>query len=524
VGVVPVAQILERLKREIAERERKERALSESEQRFRNMADTVPMKIIVSDTEGRATFVNKTWLTFTGRSMEEGLGDGWTSVIHPDDCDECLNTLRDSYKSRSQYQLEYRLRRSDGQYRSVLCIGRPRYEPDGTLAGYIQSLLDVTDLKQALANQKLESLGVLAGGIAHDFNNLLGAIRAQAELASWELDAGSSCREELKAIGEVAVRGSDIVRQLMIHAGKETEAPDPVDLSEIVERMLALLKVSVSKHATLKIDLEKQLPKVRANAAKMSQLMMNLVMNASEAIGDQVGTIQVTTQRVSLGPDSPGTDGLAQGEYVQLKVADTGRGMSPETVARVFEPFFSTKSAGRGLGMAVVYGIVRSLGGTIQLASELGHGTTFLILLPCAEATSGARTSPISDNREPARLAQVATILLVEDEYLLRHAASRLLHNRGFSVIEAPDGSAALDAIRGTGNPIDVLVLDVTLPGTPGCEVLKEARRLRPGMRVVVTSAYPKEMAVESLQTPIERFVRKPYRLNELVDLIQAKR
>jgi CheY-like chemotaxis protein len=207
---------------------------------------------------------------------------------------------------------------------------------------------------------------------------------------------------------------------------------------------------------------------------------------------------------------------------VQLEVSDTGDGMSPETRARVFDPFFTTKSAGRGLGLSVVQGIVGALGGAIHLASELGRGTTFLVLLPSAGAASGARKrGSISD--QPDGPSQAATVLLVEDEDPLRQAASKMLQRRGFSVIEARDGSAALDAIRALDNPIDVLLLDVTLPGIPGRVVLEEARRLKPQMRIVVTSAYSEEMAARSLQTTIEHFIRKPYGLNDLVGLIQPK-
>jgi len=212
---------------------------------------------------------------------------------------------------------------------------------------------------------------------------------------------------------------------------------------------------------------------------------------------------------------------LVQGEYIQLEVSDTGSGMSPETQARVLDPFFSTKSPGRGLGLAVVHRIVNSLGGALKLSSEPGHGTTFQILLPCAGATSGSIRRPVSTIAPPTRMSQTATVLIVEDEDLLRQAVSKMLRKHGFSVVEARDGSAALDAIRGQNNPIHVLFLDTTLPGASSTEVLQEARRMRPEMKVVVTSAYPKEMAGAVLQGTIEHFIRKPYRLDDLMQLIR---
>jgi two-component system, cell cycle sensor histidine kinase and response regulator CckA len=420
---------------------------------------------------------------------------------------------------------EFQISRPNGDLRTVRLISELMLDEDGTPIRLFGTIQDITDAKRAqevaFARQNLESVGALASGIAHDFNNLLAGVLAQAELALEERATGIYPEEELKSIRQLAIRGSEIVRELMIYAGQDREIPGLVNVSELVQEMLALLKVSISKHAMLKIDLEKQLPTVGANAAQISQILMNLVANASEAIGDRDGTIQVTTRRVTIGPDSPRLDHRAEGEYVQLEVSDTGIGMSPETRVRVFDPFFSTKSAGRGLGLAVVHGIVRDLGGTIHLASELGRGTSFLILLPSAEATSAAIRRPILDIGQPDRPFQSATILIVEDEDPLRQAASKILQKDGFSVIEAADGSTALDAIRALGNPIDVLFLDVTLPGIPGRVVLEEASRLRPQMRVVVTSAYSEEMAAASLQTTIKRFIRKPYRLNDLVGFFQ---
>ncbi|HEY6342686.1 MAG TPA: ATP-binding protein [Bryobacteraceae bacterium] len=375
---------------------------------------------------------------------------------------------------------------------------------------------------ESFARQKLETVGTLANGIAHDFNNILGAVLSQAEVAMAGLSSGLDPDEELKSICQAAERGSEIVRQLMVYAGKDGEVREQVDVSRIVEGMLDLLRVSASKHAMLKIDLGADLPAVRANTAQISQVVMNLVTNASEAMGDREGEIRLSTRRVIAGY-SAGTNSLSEGENVLLEVSDTGSGMSPEMQARVFDPFFTTKSAGRGLGLAVVQGIVRSVGGTIHLVSELGKGTTAQILLPCTEGASEAIPEPMTHMRQPALFSQAGTILVVEDENALRQAVSKMLTRHGFSVMEARDGSVALDAIRGQHNPIDVLFLDMTVPGASGREVLDEARRLRPEMKVIVTSAYPKEMAAASLQTTIEPFIRKPYRLDDVVELIRRK-
>jgi two-component system, cell cycle sensor histidine kinase and response regulator CckA len=312
--------------------------------------------------------------------------------------------------------------------------------------------------------RKLESIGALASGIAHDFNNLLGAVLAKAELALLELRHGANPEGELNAICEVAMRGSGIVRELMIYAGEESEILEPVDLSEIVKEMLELLKISISKHARIETDLHHQLPAVQATVPRISQLLMNLASNASEAIGDRDGVIRVTTRSVMMTPGFELSERLAAGEYVKLEVSDTGVGMSPDIQARVFDPFFSTKSPGRGLGLALVQGIVRRLGGAIHLTSQPNRGTSVQVFLPCAATTSVTIPGHISQICRPAQTLH-ATVLIVEDEAGLRQAVSKLLSKHGCSVIEAPDGTAALDAIRGHKTPIDVLLLDITLPG-----------------------------------------------------------
>jgi nitrogen-specific signal transduction histidine kinase len=385
---------------------------------------------------------------------------------------------------------------------------------------------DITDSRRAqeemVARQKLESVGTLANGIAHDFNNILGAVMAQAELALAEVAAGAQPEEELQAIRDISIRGSEIVRELMTYTGKESQVLGPVNLSHAVEGMIKLLEVSISKHAKLQANPGKDLPAVWAGGGQLQRIIMNLVTNASEALGGKDGSIRLTTERVTVGPDRSwaNQDGLAIGEYVQLEVSDTGAGMSSETQARVFDPFFTTKAAGRGLGLAVTQGIVRSLQGAIQLRSEPGKGTIFQVLLPCAGTAPAATNGVISRVEAEASPPQARTVLVVEDEDLLRRAVAKMLSSRGFAVIEAGEGSEALEAIQTRHSQIDVLFLDITIPGTPSRDVFETARRLKPDMRVIVTSAYDSGFAAASLHGSFEYFLRKPYRITDLVDLI----
>jgi PAS domain S-box-containing protein len=404
----------------------------------------------------------------------------------------------------------------------------PTRGSDGKVDGWVAVVTDITDLKrmwkESFFRQNLESVGTLASGIAHDFNNLLGGVLAQAEAALGELAAGSRPEEELKAIRDVAMRGSEIVRQLMIYAGKESAVVGPVDLSKTVAEMLSLLKVSVTKHAVIKADLDQGLPAIRASAAQVRQIVMNLITNASDAIGDREGVIRVITRRTTLKEElsTIASESLPGGDYIELEVSDTGCGMSPQTQAKVFDPFFTTKSAGRGLGLAVVHGSVQSLGGAIRLTSEPDKGTTFQVLLPCAETTVDASGEAISSN-EFAVPSHVGTLLIVEDEDPLRKALVKMLRNTGFAVFEAADGTSAIDILRANGGRIDAILLDMTIPGASIREVVAEAANLRPDIRVILTSAYSEEAFAGAMSQPqIRGFVRKPFPLAGLLRTLRS--
>jgi CheY-like chemotaxis protein/two-component sensor histidine kinase len=316
------------------------------------------------------------------------------------------------------------------------------------------------------------------------------------------------------------VRGSEIVRELMVYAGKETGVVELVDVSQIVEEMLELLRLSVSKHAVVEANLGKNLFPVRANAAQLRQIVMNLVTNASEAIGDRDGVIRVSTSRVTVGRDSGAiSDHSVDGDYLQLEVSDTGRGMSLETQAKVFDPFFTTKSGGHGLGLAVVQGIVRGLGGSIHLVSAPRKGTTFQILLPFAETADHPASRDTSSGIEkPVHSSQPKTVLLVEDEFPLRQAVGEMLHRRGFQVFEAGDGFSAIRLLRANAGKIDLILLDLTIPGASSREVVAEAAQVRPDIRVILTSAYSQETTKGTVSGPqVRSFIRKPFRLGDLV-------
>jgi CheY-like chemotaxis protein len=288
--------------------------------------------------------------------------------------------------------------------------------------------------------------------------------------------------------------------------------------------MLELLRVSISKLAVMRIDMAAGLPPVRANASQIRQVVMNLITNASEALGTNGGDIEVSTRLVNISADSPEKGDLADGQYVRLKVSDTGCGMTEEIQDKIFDPFFTTKFTGRGLGLAAVQGIIRTHHGSIRLSSAPGSGTRFEVFLPCTqEATRSVASMPAPVSAiGPARLG--GTVLVVDDEEMLRIAVAKMLRKERYSVIEAGDGDMALDVFRMKSAEIDVIVLDMTLPGISGRKLFEELRGIRPDIRIIVTTAYTKEMAVNAVGIhETWEFIRKPFHNAELLSLIRRE-
>jgi signal transduction histidine kinase/CheY-like chemotaxis protein/streptogramin lyase len=450
--------------------------------------------------------------------------EGFIQSVVPQDRERLERWVRETLGSKNGHPIEFQITRPNADLRTLSCTSEVSIDEEGLPARLFGACQDITDSRRAqqedFARKKWESVGLLAGGIAHDFNNLLGGVLAQAELGLADSDVYPE--RELTAIRNVAIRGSEIVRQLMIYAGREGEALEPVDVSQTVAEMLELVKVTVSKHAKLVTDLGDGLPAVWASAGQIRQIVMNLVTNASEAIGQRDGVIRVATGRVTQSPAEIISKDLDEGDYLQLEVSDTGCGMSQEMQNRAFDPFFTTKGAGHGLGLAVVHGTVRRLRGAIQIASEPGQGTKFQILLPCTTIAADAAPGVLPDRAQPNPTPQGPAVFVVEDEDPLRQAVVKMLRKAGFSVIEAADGSTAIDVLLRNSSKIDVMVLDVTIPGASSQEVAAEVARSRPHTRVILTSAYSEQMLAHYMrQLPLHDFIRKPYRIVDLVQTIR---
>ncbi|MEZ4311632.1 MAG: response regulator [Polyangiaceae bacterium] len=369
-------------------------------------------------------------------------------------------------------------------------------------------------------SQRFGSLGLLAGGVAHDFNNLLTAILGSASVALLKLPDDGPARRSIETLVTAAQRASELTQKLLAYSGRGKIEIRPLDLSEQVRELLLVLHAAIPKQIELRLRLAPELPAVQADAAQIQQVIINLVINAAEAIGDSQGTIVVTTGQ-KLVDDTfiasmPEGDPLEKGLYASLEVHDDGCGMAPDTIARAFDPSFSTKATGRGLGLAAVQGIVRDHHGALRIYSTRGRGTSFKILFPAtAVQPERAPSTPA-----PARPSG-GTVLVVDDESLLRRAATQIIEHFGYDALEAEDGRAAVSLFRQRAADIDVVLLDMTMPGLTGEETFKELRQIKPDARVVLSSGFNEVEATRKFGNhDLAGFLQKPYTAEQLAQTL----
>jgi CheY-like chemotaxis protein len=371
--------------------------------------------------------------------------------------------------------------------------------------------------------QKLESLGVLAGGIAHDFNNLLMSVMGNADLALLELAPSSAARESVEEIKRTAARAADLCRQMLAYSGRGKTIVEAVDLSEVVEEMSHMLDVSISKRAVLNKNLARPLPAVCADVTQLRQVVMNLITNASEALGEADGAICVSTgasecARSQLA-DAYVADEFADGLHVFIEVTDTGCGMDGETQARIFDPFYTTKFTGRGLGLAAVLGIIRGHKGAIRVESTPGKGTSIRVLLP-------ATRQPVADvlpgPSVPDRASLSGTVLLADDEETVRAVSSRMLRRMGLEVMTASDGQEAVELFARHRKRIDGVLLDLTMPQMDGVQAFEQLRRIDPEVRVLLASGYSEQDVAQRFPIDALRgIVHKPFDFETLRSQLQ---
>ncbi len=518
--------------RDITEQKRVEEALRRSEEKFSRAFHASPDgMVIVRLSDGSIKDVNESFLRAIGRSREEVIGGTAREIgLWADSQTEArFGCVLENSEGVTGFEANFRT--ADGGAFPALISGR-KTEIDGEPCLLIVAR-DISHLRKAeeerkrleeriQQTQKLESLGILAGGIAHDFNNLLTGILGNASLALLEVSPHSSLRESLQMIEIAAKRAAELTNQMLAYSGGGRFHIEKIDLTELVREMAYLLDASISKRAIMNFDLNDRLPLIEADATQLRQIVMNLITNASDALGERRGLIAIRTDEQYCSAEYlAGTylrEELEPGRYVYLEVSDTGKGLDEATREKMFDPFFTTKATGRGLGLAAVLGIVRGHRGAIEVTSRPGQGTTFKILFPaCADAVRGSSAGP----KRPAARVCTGTILVVDDEETVRTLAGRCLERSGFSILTAASGDEATAIFSERSNDIDAIVLDMTMPGMGGEDVYRELRRIRPDVRVLFSSGYSEELVPgHLLESGRTSFIQKPYRADDLVERI----
>ena len=534
--------------RDLSKRRAVELALRDSEQRYRQVVEDQTEVVCRFLADGTFTFVNDVYCRTFGRTTEELLGKTWQPMVEAADLPLVQAKLAEMSPDNPVVRIENRVHDGQGRVRWMEFVNRGFYADDGTLREVQAVGRDVTDRRaaeearreleislrekeqqsryerQIMQSQKLESLGVLAGGIAHDFNNLLTAMLGYASLIRMRLPSGDPIAEDLQKVEMSAMRAADLCQQMLAYAGRGQFVVAPVDVNSLTEEMAHLLATVISRRAVLKFNLATALPPVKADATQLRQVFMNLITNASDAIGERSGVITVTTGLIDADErylrDILAPEGMQAGRFVYIEVSDNGSGMTDEVRQRIFDPFFTTKFTGRGLGLAAVQGIVRAHRGAIKVYTQLGKGTTFKVLLPAMATEDHSLRSAVPT---VALTGHNRRILVVDDEEDLRVFMRKALEGVGFEVELAVDGRAGLAAFRAAAGDFELVLLDLTMPHMSGAETFRALRSERPDVRVVLTSGFAEEEATGGFAGKgLAGFLRKPFRVQDLLAMVYA--
>jgi len=494
--------------------------------RFKVAIDQVPECIVIVDLDGNTTYVNPAFERVTGFSSEEAIGQDAIALNHSQASNGDVVLLQSALEEGSPWRGRLKNRRKDGT--SFVSEGSitPVFDENGSVVHYVSVQRDVTrevqleeQYREAL---KMEAVGRLAAGIAHDFNNLLTAINGYASLLASGMSLEDPDREMPLSILGAGQRAADLVSQLLSFARKEIIELRVLNLNDLVMGVADILRRTVGEHIELRLDLRSDLWQVKAAPTQIDRIIVNLAVNARDAMPGG-GVLSIGTANVVLSGDDPALDlDTSPGEYVMLSVSDTGVGMSQEVQAHLFEPFFTTKEMGRGtgLGLATVYGIVKQNGGCVYVSSREGEGATFRIYLP--------RSQGIVRQADPAKAEVVSvrggeTILLVEDDDAVRELAGAILEDHGYQVLAARDANAALTIVSAHSETIDLLVTDVVMPGMSGPALAKQLTRRFPQLKVLLISGYPdgeiQQYTVDNLHIDL---LPKPFHVDSLIGKVRS--
>jgi len=495
------------------------------ENNFKELAEASPDGIVVADPESRIVYANTRAAEITGYSVDELVGlVGFESITRPQDR-AGYRKIMEQRMGGEAHQATYEriVVRKDGtevntEFTTTTTLWRGAPAPMATIRDITERkrLEEETAELEALLrrSQKMEAIGQLAGGVAHNFNNVLCVITGNAELVLDDLPAESPLRESMEDISEAANQAARLTRQLLTFTRKHPIEPKTINLSQLMQRMHSMLTQLIGEDVILRTETTERPGWIRVDPGQVEQVLLNLVVNARDAMpngGDlliETADVSQDDDRLFHGKDTPG-------DYVMVAISDTGCGMSAEVSDRIFEPFFTTKDQGEGtgLGLSTAYAIVEQNGGRIAVTSEPGKGSTFKVYFPRVDV--GAETHAGAQTHDPAGAQE--TVLVVEDEEMVRNLAVKLLDHRGYQVLSASSGAEALALVEHHEGPIDLLLTDVVMPHMDGRELADRALDRRPGMKVLYTSGYTKNLISQhGVRSEDVSFIAKPYSLGTL--------
>jgi PAS domain S-box-containing protein len=510
------------------ERDVTERNKGLAELRLQSAAlNAAASSMVITDRAGTVEWINPAFSTLTGYGAGEAIGHSLLDLILSGEDDPSLmEQLWATILAGRVFRGERTIRHKDGTLYTVALSVTPVKDAGGTIEHFITIARDLTDQKrleaQFLQSQKMEAIGTLAGGVAHDFNNILAVVMMQAELSASIDGLPERARQGLREIGVAAARATNLTRQLLLFSRKEVMRLRELDLNDVVTNLVKMLQRIIGEDVHMQLNLHPHPLNTRADAGMLDQVLMNLVVNARDAMpgGGQIviatGERTITTDNAVVAPDT------VPGHYVSLRVTDSGGGISREHASRIFEPFFTTKdpSKGTGLGLATAFGIAKQHAGSLAFESVVGGGTTFELLLPASDGT-GAKDTAAAEIPEPR--GGTETILLVEDESAVRVLMHLVLETHGYRVLDAVDGVEALRLFEQHADAIDLLLTDVVMPaGISGRDLAAELQARDPDLRVILTSGYSSDIAGGDLQLGTgQAFLQKPCLTNEILTTVR---